>query len=155
MKKTLIISLLSLVFITGCGGSSGKKAVCKATNSNSFLESKMTLEYTFNSGNTRIDKIEKTMIVEMTDLEYVKQQCGNLEVNECIKRIAEETKEGVCKEKESYQDCGVKNVTDHGYVVYATIKTNDKDEMADGIKIHQSKEELINSMKKDKNITCE
>ena len=152
MKKTIIISLLAMLLLTGCGGSK-KTAICTVANENSYLKSTMDVEVTFDSSNERVTTIEKTMTVELTDIEYVKSLCGNIELSNCVERIAESTKEGACKEQ--YKVCEVKDITDHSFIVHAVSELDGSMEEWDGINLNQSKEDFVDEMKKVKNITCE
>ena len=152
MKKYLLLLVLLLI-VTGCG-SNAKKAVCKVRNSNSYLYADMIVEAFFNDSNTRVTRIEKTMNVEITDLEYIKGLCGRTELSECIDNLIESTKKGTCK-NERYNSCEVKNKSNNGFVIYAIAEISKDDKEWDDIKLNQSKEEFINQMKKEKNVTCE
>ncbi len=152
MKKYLLLLVLLLV-VTGCGSSS-KKAVCKVKNSNSYLNAEMTVEAYFNDENTRVTKIEKTMVVELTDLDYVKNLCGRLELSECLDEIIEGTKEGACS-NEKYNSCDVKSKSNDGFTIHAIAEIDESLEEWDDIKLNQSKEDFIKELKKEKDVTCE
>ena len=63
--------------------------------------------------------------------------------------------ERIQNRNERYNSCEVKNKSNNGFVIYAVAEISKDDKEWDDIKLNQSKEEFINQMKKEKNVTCE
>ena len=151
MKKILIISILLVILLTGCGNKNNK-VICANTNETDYLKTDLKIEINFNNENTKVTSIEKSMKVKITDIDYILNECSKDDALECVKELAENSRKSSC-ETNNYSKCETENITENGFTIKAEVKMGE--DVINEIKMNQSKESLIKEMKEKKNVECE
>lgn len=147
-RKLLILSILLIPFITGCGNS--KQLICyDEINDGDF---KQSLIMNYNKEKTKIESASIEIVIDINEIDLKTLECTKEKIEECLDELETKYKEGC---NNLLENCEVKDKTEKGFTFTADIQNEKLDtyfnELGTTLPINQMKTKIENKF----GFTCE